>query len=68
MLPLDEPTSGLDPAGRDAMLGLIGELGRDHGQSVILSTHLLADVRAVCDRVVVMGARPGRVVDVVRAA
>jgi ABC-2 type transport system ATP-binding protein len=54
LLLLDEPTSGLDPAGRDAMLKLIAELGRDHGKSVILSTHLLADVQAVCDRVVIV--------------
>lgn len=54
LLLLDEPTSGLDPAGRDAMLKLIGELGRDHGKSIVLSTHLLADVQAVCDRVVIL--------------
>jgi ABC-2 type transport system ATP-binding protein len=54
VLLLDEPTSGLDPAGRDAMLKLIAELGRDHGKSVLLSTHLLADVQAVCERVVVI--------------
>ncbi len=59
LLLLDEPTSGLDPAGRDAMLKLIAELGRDHGKSVILSTHLLADVQAVCERVVIMAG--GRV-------
>ncbi|WP_439629062.1 ABC transporter ATP-binding protein [Gemmata sp.] len=56
---LDEPTSGLDPAGRDAMLRLVERLGTDHGKSVILSTHLLADVEAVCERVVIMAA--GRV-------
>ncbi len=54
VLLLDEPTSGLDPAGRDAMLRLILELGREHGKSVLLSTHLLADVRAVCERVVIL--------------
>lgn len=59
VLLLDEPTSGLDPAGRDAMLKLITELGRDHGKSVILSTHLLADVQAVCERVVIVSG--GRV-------
>ena len=59
LLLLDEPTSGLDPAGRDAMLRLIAELGRDHGKSVILSTHLLADVQAVCERVVILAG--GRV-------
>ena len=54
VLLLDEPTSGLDPAGRDAMLRLILELGREHGKSVLLSTHLLADVRTVCERVVIL--------------
>ncbi|OWK43689.1 ABC transporter ATP-binding protein [Fimbriiglobus ruber] len=54
VLLLDEPTSGLDPAGRDTMLNLIRELGTDHGKSVILSTHLLADVQAVCQQVVII--------------
>ena len=59
VLLLDEPTSGLDPAGRDAMLRLVKALGTDHGKSVLLSTHLLADVEAVCERVVIMAG--GRV-------
>jgi ABC-2 type transport system ATP-binding protein len=59
VLLLDEPTSGLDPAGRDAMLRLIKTLGSEHGKSVILSTHLLADVEAVCERVVIVAG--GRV-------
>lgn len=54
VLLLDEPTSGLDPAGRDAMLRLVKALAADHGKSVLLSTHLLADVEAVCERVVIM--------------
>jgi ABC-2 type transport system ATP-binding protein len=54
VLLLDEPTSGLDPAGRDTMLRLVAELGTDHGKSVLLSTHLLADVQAVCERVVIL--------------
>ncbi len=62
VLLLDEPTSGLDPAGRDAMLRLVRALGEDHGKSVILSTHLLADVEAVCERVVIVaGGRVRRV-------
>jgi ABC-2 type transport system ATP-binding protein len=59
VLLLDEPTSGLDPAGRDALLRLVKALGTDHGKSVILSTHLLADVEAVCERVVILAG--GRV-------
>jgi len=54
VLLLDEPTSGLDPAGRQTMLNLIRELGRNSGKSVLLSTHLLADVQAACDRVVLI--------------
>ena len=54
VLLLDEPTSGLDPAGRDAMLNLVRELAVDHKKSIILSTHLLADVQSVCERVVIL--------------
>jgi ABC-2 type transport system ATP-binding protein len=54
VLLLDEPTSGLDPAGREAMLRLLLRLGRDHGKSMILSTHLLGDVETVCEQVVIL--------------
>ncbi len=54
VLLLDEPTSGLDPAGREAMLRLLLALGKDHGKSVILCTHLLGDVERVCDTVVIL--------------
>src|SRR6266404_215351 len=54
VLLLDEPTSGLDPSGREAMLRLLFSLGRDHGKSFLLSTHLLGDVDRVCDRVVIL--------------
>lgn len=54
MLLLDEPTSGLDPAGRDAMLRLLLTLGREHGKSILLSTHLLGDVERVCDSVLIL--------------
>ena len=54
LLLLDEPTSGLDPAGRDGMLRLLLTLGRDHGKSLILSTHLLGDVERVCETVVII--------------
>lgn len=46
---LDEPTIGLDPIQIREIRGLVKELGRDHG--VILSTHILPEVQAVCDRV-----------------
>ncbi|MDR1960378.1 MAG: ABC transporter ATP-binding protein [Planctomycetaceae bacterium] len=47
---LDEPTSGLDPIGTKNMKDLIIEL-RNQGKTVIMSSHLLADVQDVCDRV-----------------
>jgi ABC-2 type transport system ATP-binding protein len=54
VLLLDEPTSGLDPAGRDAMLRLLLALGREHGKSLILCTHLLGDVERVCETVLIL--------------
>ncbi|MEI6241162.1 MAG: ABC transporter ATP-binding protein [Planctomycetia bacterium] len=56
---LDEPTNGLDPLERQAMLGRLTTLARDHGKTVFVSTHVLPDVQAICDRVIVMAA--GRV-------
>ncbi len=56
---LDEPTNGLDPLERQAMLGRLTTLARDHGKTVLVSTHVLPDVQAICDRVIVMAA--GRV-------
>jgi len=50
---LDEPTSGLDPIGCREMKDLIVALAR-RGKTVILSSHLLADVEDVCDRVVIL--------------
>lgn len=54
LLLLDEPTSGLDPAGRETLLKLLLALGRDHGKSLLLSTHLLGDVEQVCETVVIL--------------
>jgi ABC-2 type transport system ATP-binding protein len=54
ILLLDEPTTGLDPAGREAMLGLLLALAKDHGKALILSTHLLGDVERVCETVVIL--------------
>jgi ABC-2 type transport system ATP-binding protein len=51
---LDEPTSGLDPKGRVAMLDLVTDLAQKKGLGVILSTHLLPDVEAVCSEILVL--------------
>jgi ABC-type multidrug transport system ATPase subunit len=50
LIVLDEPTNGLDPAGMADMRSLIVELARG-GQTVLLSSHLLAEVQEICDRV-----------------
>ena len=51
---LDEPTLGLDPAGQRQMLGLIREIAKDRGATVILSTHFLDEVEEVCSRVIIL--------------
>jgi ABC-type multidrug transport system ATPase subunit len=51
---LDEPTSGLDPRGRISILELIRDLAWNKDMGVILSTHLLADVEAVCREILVL--------------
>ena len=50
---LDEPTSGLDPIGTREMKDMIIEL-RDQGKTVVMCSHLLADVQDVCDRIAIL--------------
>lgn len=52
VLILDEPTSGLDPNQIVEIRQLIKEAGRN--RTVIFSTHILQEVQAVCDRVVII--------------
>lgn len=58
VLVLDEPTIGLDPAQIRAMRELICELGEEH--TVILSSHILAEVEQTCDDIVIIAG--GRLV------
>ncbi len=53
LLILDEPTTGMDPIGSRQIKDLIVELGR-RGKTILLSSHLLADVEDVCDRVSIL--------------
>jgi ABC-2 type transport system ATP-binding protein len=55
LLILDEPTNGMDPAGRQEMIDLAHDLAHGKDMSVLFSSHLLPDVEAVCDEVVVLG-------------
>ena len=59
LLILDEPATGLDPGGMRDMRALIRRLA-DDGMTVLLSSHLLAEVEELCDRVAIV--RAGRIV------
>jgi ABC-2 type transport system ATP-binding protein len=65
LLVLDEPTSGLDPLMEREFRRAVGQ-ARANGQTVFLSSHQLAEVEAVCDRVAIL--RAGRLVDVASVA
>ena len=60
LLVLDEPTSGLDPLMEQAFRRSIRE-ARDRGQTVFLSSHILSEVEALCDRVGIL--RAGKLVE-----
>jgi ABC-2 type transport system ATP-binding protein len=60
LLLLDEPTSGLDPLMEIMFRECVAE-ARERGQTVFLSSHILSEVEAVCDRVGILKA--GRLVD-----
>lgn len=60
LLLLDEPTSGLDPLMEQAFRHCIRE-ARERGQTVFLSSHILSEVEALCDRVGIL--RDGRLVE-----
>lgn len=51
---LDEPCAGLDPRGRDEILGLVRELQRTRGTTVVMVSHSMDDVASLVSRVIVM--------------
>jgi ABC-2 type transport system ATP-binding protein len=61
LLVLDEPTSGLDPLMEHEFRRAVGA-ARDNGQAVFISSHQLAEVEAICDRVGIL--RAGKLVEV----
>jgi ABC-2 type transport system ATP-binding protein len=69
---LDEPTLGLDPAGQRQVLGLVRRITTERGATVLLSTHLLAEVEEVCSRVIILNrgrlAADGTVSEIARRA
>jgi ABC-2 type transport system ATP-binding protein len=63
LLLLDEPYSGLDPVGRKQLRELLLDLKRQ-GKTIMMSSHIVPDVEAVCDRVgILSGGRIARVLD-----
>ena len=56
VLILDEPTAGLDPAGRDEILGLISQMHKELGMTILLVSHSMEDVAQYVDRIIVMNA------------
>jgi ABC-2 type transport system ATP-binding protein len=61
LLLLDEPTSGLDPLMEEVFRQVIAEETKKNGRTVLLSSHILAEVEALCDRVSII--RQGRTVE-----
>lgn len=59
LLIFDEPTAGLDPEEREALLNRIKLLSQQGNKSVLISTHILPDVQAICDEVLILSG--GRV-------
>lgn len=54
VLILDEPTVGLDPIQIEQVRRLIGELGASKKHTIILSTHILSEVKATCERIIMV--------------
>lgn len=61
LLVLDEPANGLDPAGIVEIRELLRSLSRDHGTTVFLSSHILAEIAHLADRIAIVDA--GRLVE-----
>jgi ABC-2 type transport system ATP-binding protein len=63
ILILDEPTSGLDPHQREAMLNRFTLLAREKGKTILLCTHILPDVQAISDAVIILAKGRVQVAD-----
>lgn len=54
VLVLDEPCAGLDPRGREEIMGLISNLHREAGTTIVMVSHSMDDVASLAERVIVM--------------
>ncbi|HID77938.1 MAG TPA: ABC transporter ATP-binding protein [Planctomycetaceae bacterium] len=63
LLIFDEPTAGLDPTEREIMLARIQGLAHRSGKAVLLSTHILPDVQAICEAAIILARGRVRVAE-----
>lgn len=59
---LDEPTNGLDPAGIREYRSYLRKIAREENISIVISSHLLAEMELICDRIVVI--KNGEIIDI----
>jgi simple sugar transport system ATP-binding protein len=61
---VSEPTRGIDIGAKERVLDILGQLNRQQGLSLIVTSSELAELRAICDRIAIV--YHGRIVDVLR--
>ncbi len=54
LLILDEPTTGLDPTARREIWAILHELKKNHGTSMILTTHYMEEAENLCEKIVII--------------
>ena len=59
---LDEPTNGLDPAGIHEFRNYLRFIAEQEGVAILVSSHLLAEMELMCDRIAVIQA--GKIIDI----
>jgi ABC-2 type transport system ATP-binding protein len=65
LLILDEPASGLDPEARQKLSKILRTLRKDHGMSILVSSHILAELEDYCDSMLIL--RDGKLIDHIQA-
>ena len=59
---LDEPTNGLDPAGIREFRSYLRKIAQEENISIVISSHLLAEIELICDRIAVI--KNGEIIDI----
>lgn len=66
LLILDEPTNGLDPSGISEVRDILRKVSKEYGMAVLVSSHLLSEIQAMCDKYVIIDK--GKITGVFTAA